>query len=92
MIQELLVLIACTQNQGCNQTTNIYYKNNPAIEQVIKRKEKIAMSYLAPSIIEVAPYALIMVTSKGSFRINSYLDLQIHHKEQMGMVLYHFDF
>lgn len=92
MIQELLVLMACIQNQGCNQTTNLYFKNNPSVEQMVKHKEKLAMNYLAPTVIEVAPYVLITATGKGSFRLNKSFNLQIYQKSQQVLILYHLDF
>lgn len=83
MIQEFLVLLACTQNLGCSQTTNTYFQAHPEFKQMARNADKEAKKLIAPEVVLLSPLAIYAVRGKGSFRVNKYFSLELKQDSKM---------
>lgn len=81
MLPELLVILACSQNKGCAETSSFYYKTHPTVQKIVKKPEKIAKEYLGPKIIHFAtPLIFFTLGGTASFRLTNNYSLQINEK------------
>lgn len=90
MIQEFLVLLACT-NTGCPQTTAAYYQSHPELKEATKHVESKAKNIVGPEIILVSPIALYAAKGEGTFHITKYISLVLSTKSH-NMVVFKTDF
>lgn len=77
MIQELLVIIACTQNSGCSPTTSAYYSEHPVIKQNIRNSTNTIKTLVGPTAVSLSPFVLFAVKQKATINITKYVSLQI---------------
>lgn len=81
MIQEFLVILACSQNAGCSQTTSSYYQTHPAVKQSIQTASDTTKKAVGPEVVAISPAILLMGTGKGTFSVNKYISIQITTKD-----------
>ena len=91
MIQEFLVILACTQNAGCSQTTTSYYQAHPEIKQMAKSANNKVEQAIGPEIVFLSPALILAGTGKGTFNVNKYLSVQISGKAEK-MILFKLTF
>jgi len=77
MIQEMLVLLACTSNpsvhhgnsmeysytagSACGSTSSLYFSENPDVKIRLDKDEKMVREYIGPSIVDTVGPALFIV-------------------------------
>lgn len=90
MIQELLVIIACTHNSGCTETMALYYTDHPGIEKLIDKNKRYVNKTIGPEAVFIAPYALVAAGGQGSFRLNKYMSVKLSRNTEM--IVFRLDF
>lgn len=86
MIQELLVLLACSQNAGCSDTTSQYFEANPKARQIVYEHRDKMKRVLPPSIVSITPVALFLVRQKGNFYVTRNISLQLLEQDRLFVV------
>lgn len=70
MLQESLVILACSTNSGCSETANLYYQQNIELQQMIKTVESKALTVLPPLVTQYgAPFMYVVTGGTASIRL-----------------------
>lgn len=81
MVKELLVTIACMNNQGCTESTSSYLKENPQYRQFIRRKERSLSDLVGPYTVALLPSATLLIKGRGTVNITKLVSLQFSQYE-----------
>lgn len=90
MIQELLVLMACTQSAGCSQTTSAYYTSNPETYSQVKKHTSRLKAFVGPEVVASTPILVFPITHKATFKITNHISLQTSHDKTLLFINFSF--
>lgn len=65
MLGEALVLFACVHNTGCQDTSGVYFQQNPDVKQAVEVKSDQIKQIVGPDVVNYAG-PLLFVVSGGS--------------------------
>lgn len=91
MIQELLVVLACSEAQGCSNTINAYYSTHPRMKQTMANHKQRAKDAIGPTLLIVSPIVYLLGSDKATFTLNQYFGLQVSKKET-AMIYFRINF
>ena len=70
MIEAGLVILACSLNKGCMETSTQYYNTNPELRQMVENTKELSYSYLGQFTVEYTlPLMLISLNKNGTIKI-----------------------
>lgn len=80
---EVLVVLACTMDKGCTETSTAYYNANDSLQQLVRRQEKLISDELPPIVVQyVAPYAVYTLGYKSIFKVTRNLSIGVGKYER----------
>ena len=85
---EFLVVFACLNGTGCQETSTHYYNTHPQIREIIKTQEQKIKNIAGPVFVETfVPMAAFSLGSTATVRLNRYFNLQVNKdKTILGFV------
>jgi hypothetical protein len=66
-MSELIVMIACLYNKGCQQAGSAYYNSNPSLQELISSSETKAKQLAGPYVVEYAAPMTFMLLGQDAF-------------------------
>lgn len=70
-MQEIILIFACLNKTGCEETYKAYYKYNPTLVEMVKNNEQKAEKLLKPyAIDQVLPFVMAATGQEVTFNIN----------------------
>ena len=67
----MLVLFACINQTGCNESYSTYYHNKPSIQELVQNTESKLKNYTNPLVFEyAAPTAFALAGRDVNFKLN----------------------
>lgn len=91
MIQEFLVVLACSQGSGCPQTTDAYYSSHPEIKQLARNVDTKAKQIVGPEVVLLSPAVLLLARQRGTVNITKYISAQIQSNGDK-LLIFHLSF
>lgn len=87
MLPEALVIFACLNSTGCQETSSHYYNTNPAFREVVEQNEKKVEKFVGPAVLQtVGPLLYAAAGGTGTVRLDKNFSLQISTKK--GMIVF----
>lgn len=84
MLSEVLVIFACVNSTGCNETSDLYFFQNPEIKKQIDKEGRIIRNYVGPGLVDtIGPALFVVGGGTGVVHIRKQLDLQIRRDSAM---------
>lgn len=78
MLSEALVIFACVNSTGCNETSSHYYNTHPELREMVDRNSKEIERFVGPTVIQVVgPVLFAAAGGTGTVRLNKYFSLQM---------------
>lgn len=91
MLPEALVIFACLNSTGCQETSTHYYNTHPEFREIVERNEKKVEKFVGPKIIAIfGPMIYVAAGGTGTVRLDKYLSLQLNH--QQGTLVFNKEF
>lgn len=82
MLPEALVIFACLNSTGCQQTSTHYYNTHPEIRKMVEMNEKKFEEFIGPTVIQtVGPVLYAVVGGTGTVRLNKTFSLQLNRQQ-----------
>lgn len=91
MLQEALVIFACINSTGCQETSGHYFNTHPEVRQIAKYPERIAKKYVGPYVVEsIGPLIYMAAGGTGTIRLHRNWSLQL--SKETGTLSYRWEF
>lgn len=91
MLPEALVIFACLNGTGCQETSSHYYNSSPTLQQSVQNGETKVTKYVSPVLIQtVGPAAFIAFGGTGNVRLDRHFSLQLN--KQKGILIFSKEF
>lgn len=82
MLSEALVIFACINSTGCQETSTHYYNTHPDFRELIEKDEKKLEKLIGPMVITtVGPIIYAAAGGTGTIQLNKYFSLQLSIKQ-----------
>jgi uncharacterized protein (DUF1697 family) len=70
-MQEIILIFACLNKTGCEETYKAYYKNNPTLVEMVKDNEQRAKVLLKPyAVDQVLPFIMAATGQEVIFNLD----------------------
>lgn len=84
MLEEALLVFACINGTGCQETSSQYYATHEEVREIGKNGEQKLTKYVGPAAIQViGPMVFIAAGGTGTVRIDKYFGLQVSSKSSI---------
>lgn len=81
MLPEALVIFACANSTGCNETSSHYFNTHPEMREMVEANERKVAKFIGPTIIETfGPFIYVAAGGTGTLRLNKLFSLQMNTK------------
>ena len=87
MITEALVILACTNNQGCSQAESAYLQSHPEIKRFARHEENQIKDMGGTTAVILSPIATAVFKRSANIPITRYLSLQVSDRDSLSGTL-----
>lgn len=89
---ELLVILACTQGQGCSQSASAYYSSAPQVKAMANHHTAKFKEMVGPEIVAFYPLILLVGRGRATINLDKNYSLQLSNRDNSALFLYKYSF
>lgn len=87
MIAEALVIFACVNSSGCQETSSLYFSQHPDVREMIEKKAMKAKDLIGPKFVDtVGPFLFVAAGGTGVVKFDKYFSMSL--KKDSGTLLF----
>lgn len=82
MLEEFLVIFACINSTGCQETSTRYFEVHPEVKALVKEHERKVTQIIGPKFLQtVGPVLYTAAGGTGTVRLSKHFSLQLNKEK-----------